>query len=72
VYNFSLKYTWTNNNSKCNFYRIILEQEEMRYEDLHWICFVQDRDQWQVLVTSLIKYRVKQKAGEYLDQLRKY
>jgi hypothetical protein len=37
IFNFFLKYRWTNHNSKCNFHRIILERKEMGREDLDWI-----------------------------------
>jgi hypothetical protein len=45
---------------------IEMDVKEIRSEDVDWIHLAQDRDQWRVLVNTVMKFRVPYKMGNLL------
>jgi hypothetical protein len=43
--------------------------KEIRYGDVNWIHLAQDRDQWWVLVNTVMNLWVPQNAGNFLTTL---
>jgi hypothetical protein len=50
---------WENN--------IRMDLTEIGWEGVDWMYLDQDRDQWRVLVNTVMKFRVPSKAGNFLS-----
>jgi hypothetical protein len=46
---------------------IKIDLGEIEWDDMDWIDMGQDRDQWRVLVNTVLNLRVPQNAGEFLS-----
>jgi hypothetical protein len=46
---------------------IKIDLREIEWNDMDWIDLAQDKDQWRVLVNTVMNLRVPQNAGKFLS-----
>jgi hypothetical protein len=46
---------------------IKIDLRDIVWDDMDWIDLAQDRDQWKVLVNTIMNLRVSQSAGKFLS-----
>jgi hypothetical protein len=51
---------------KCRRKDIVMDLQEVGWGGMEWIALTQHRDRWWVLVTTVMKLRVPQNAGNFL------
>jgi hypothetical protein len=44
-----------------------MDQEEIRWESVDWICLADDKDQWWAVVNTVMNPQVPYNAGNFLS-----